>query len=43
LLCPTALDSLAKDKVWHGFLVDNVFLSPECNARAAAAEQFLLF
>ena len=40
MLCPTALDSLAKDETWHGFLV---FLSPECNARAAAAEQFLLF
>ena len=41
-LCPTVLDSLAKDKTWHGFLVDLVLLSPESNVRDSAAEQFLL-
>ena len=41
-LCPTALDSLAKDKTWHGFLVDLVVLLPESKVRASAAEQFLL-
>ena len=41
-LCPTALDSLAKDKYWHGFLVDLVLLSPAPLVRGSAAEQFLL-
>jgi len=41
-LCPSALESLSKDKTWHGFLVDLVLLSSERAVRISAAEQFLL-
>ena len=41
-LCPTALESLSKDKSWHGFLVDLVLLCPDVGVRQTAADQFLL-
>ena len=41
-LCPTALESLSKDKSWHSFLVDLVLLCPEASVRGTAADQFLL-
>ena len=41
-LCPTALDTLSKDKSWHSFLVDLVLLCPDLSVRQTAADQFLL-
>merc|ERR1719232_1189133 len=41
-LCPSALETLSKDKSWHSFLVDLVLLCPEVSVRQTAADQFLL-
>ena len=41
-LCPTALETLGKDKSWHGFLVDLVLLCPDMGVRHVAADQFLM-
>ena len=41
-LHPEAMESLAKDKIWHSFVVDMVLLCRERSIRLAAAEQMLL-
>ena len=41
-LCPTALETLSKDKSWHSFLVDMILICPDVSVRQTAADQLLL-
>lgn len=41
-LHPEAMEALAKDKVWHAFVVDMVLLCRERTIRHSSAEQMLL-
>ncbi|EDO35056.1 predicted protein [Nematostella vectensis] len=41
-LCPSAIDSLNKDKSWQSFVIDLLILCPNRAVRFSAADQFFL-